>query len=179
MAIRTRSTCGSCQVLQMSLKLRCPISCPMSSTRLNPPGTCLQARPPSRSERSHQSSSGGNSSSMYRINDIRISVVSLPRSTSLIKCASTCICTISSAPRSTPQKILEYHSSSCARPSSGNSTKSASGFSSNTRENCLLSLVQFATVGVMLRNILKPTWSILVYGQPTLAVLPNTSSAHT
>ena len=104
----------------------------------------------------HQSSSGGSSSSIYRISDIRISVVSFPRRTSLIKCASTCICTISSAPRRTPQKILEYQSSSWARPSSGSSTKSASGFSSNTNENCLLSLVQFVIVGVMLRNILKP-----------------------
>ena len=65
--------------------------------------------------------------------------------------------TISSVPRSTPHKILENQSSSCARPSSGSSTKSANGFSSNTRENCLLSLVQFVTVGVMFRKILKPT----------------------
>ena len=85
-------------------------------------------------------------------------MVSLPLKTSLMKCASTCICTISSAPLSTPQKMLEYQSSSCARPSSGSSTKSASGFSSKTRENCFPSLVQFVTVGVMLRKILKPTW---------------------
>ena len=39
------------------------------------------------------SSSGGSSSSMYRINVIRISVVSLPLSTSLTKCASICIWT--------------------------------------------------------------------------------------
>lgn len=89
---------------------------------------------------------------------MRISVVSLPLSASLIKCASTCICTISRAPRSTPQKIFEYHNSSCARPSSGSSTKSARGLSSKTSENCLLSLVQFVTVGVMLRKILKPTY---------------------
>lgn len=81
----------------------------------------------------------------------------MPLNTSLIKCASTCICTISSAPLSTPQKMFEYQSSSCARPSSGSSTKSARGFSSKTSENCLLSLVQFVMVGVMLRKILKPT----------------------
>lgn len=104
-----------------------------------------------------QSSSGGSSSSIYRIKLIRISVVSFPLNTSLMKCASTCICTISSAPLSTPQKMLEYQSSSCARPSSGSSTKSARGFSSKTSENCLLSLVQFVMVGVMLRKILKPT----------------------
>lgn len=106
---------------------------------------------------SYQSSSGGNSSSMYRISETLISVVSFPRSTSLMKCASTCICTISRAPRRTPHRILEYHSSSCARPSSGSSTKSANGFSSKTRENWLLSLVQLVTWGVMLRNILNPT----------------------
>ena len=39
------------------------------------------------------SSSGGISSSIKRINVIRISVVSLPRRTSLTKCASTCMCT--------------------------------------------------------------------------------------
>ena len=65
--------------------------------------------------------------------------------------------TISSAPRSTPTSMLENHSSSCARPSSGSSTKSARGFSSKTRENCLLSLDQFVMVGVMFRKILKPT----------------------
>ena len=67
--------------------------------------------------------------------------------------------TISSAPRSTPTRMLENHSSSCARPSSGSSTKSASGFSSKMRENCLLSLDQLVIVGVMLRKILKPTYS--------------------
>lgn len=108
-------------------------------------------------EMSDQSSSGGSSSSIYRIRLIRISVVSLPLNTSLMKCASTCICTISRAPLSTPQKMLEYQSSSCERPSSGSSTKSARGFSSKTSENCLLSLVQFVMVGVMLRKILKPT----------------------
>ena len=54
--------------------------------------------------------------------------------------------------------MFENHSSSCARPSSGSSTKSANGFSSKTRENCLLSLDQFVIVGVMLRKILKPTY---------------------
>lgn len=103
------------------------------------------------------SSSTGISSSMYRIRDILISVVSFPRRTSLMKCASTCICTISRAPLSIPQKIFENHNSSCARPSSGNSTKSARGFSSKTKENCLASLVQFVTVGVILRKILNPT----------------------
>jgi hypothetical protein len=90
---------------------------------------------------------------------MRISVVSFPRSTSLMKWASTCIWTISKAPRSTPHRMLEYHSSSWARPSSGSSTKSAKGFSSKTSENCLPSPVQFAIVGVMLRKILKPTCS--------------------
>jgi hypothetical protein len=106
---------------------------------------------------SSHSSSAGISSSIYRIRDILISVESLPRNTSLMKWASTCICTISKAPLNTPQKIFEYHSSSCARPSSGSSTKSARGFSSKIRENCLLSLVQFVMVGVMLRKILNPT----------------------
>ena len=121
------------------------------------------------------------------MSDIRISVVSLPRSTSLVKCASTCMCTcarvslpssvhvyprrtISSAPLSTPTSMLENHSSSCARPSSGSSTKSASGFSSKMSENCLLSLDQLAMVGVMFRKILKPTWCLrsagrLVHGE--------------
>lgn len=66
--------------------------------------------------------------------------------------------TISSAPRNTPHRIFENHSSSWARPSSGSSTKSARGFSSNTKENCLLSLVQLVTVGVMFRKILNPTY---------------------
>jgi hypothetical protein len=65
--------------------------------------------------------------------------------------------TISSAPRNTPQRMLENQSSSWARPSSGSSTKSARGFSSNNNENCLLSAVQFVTVGVMFRKILNPT----------------------
>lgn len=118
---------------------------------------------------------------MYRIRLMRISVVSFPRSTSLIKCASTCICTISSAPRSTPHSMLEYHSSSCARPSSGSSTKSAKGFSSKTSENCLPSLVQFVIVGVMLRKILNPTCRVFRRQpsarvcqsciQPTLAII--------
>ena len=64
--------------------------------------------------------------------------------------------TISKAPFKIPQRMLENQSSSCERPSSGSSTKSASGFSSNVRENCLLSLVQFETVGVIFRNILNP-----------------------
>ncbi len=103
------------------------------------------------------SSSAGISSSMYRIRDILISVESFPFKMSLMKCASTCICTISRAPLKIPQNIFEYQSSSWALPSSGNSTKSASGFSSNIKENCLLSVVQLAIVGVMLRNILNPT----------------------
>lgn len=103
------------------------------------------------------SSSAGISSSIYLINDTLISVVSFPLKTSLMKCASVCIWTISNAPLSTPQKIFEYQSSSWALPSSGNSTKSARGFSSKINENCLLSLVQLVTTGVMLRNILKPT----------------------
>lgn len=76
--------------------------------------------------------------------------------------------TISSDPRSTPQRIFENHSSSCARPSSGSSTKSASGFSSKIRENWLLSFVQLVTVGVTFKKILKPTW--LVQCQSELAV---------
>lgn len=94
-----------------------------------------------------------------------------------MKWASTCICTytghqllipshpcevhtISKEPRRTPTSILENHSSSCARPSSGSSTKSARGFSSKMRENCLLSLDQFVIVGVMFRKILKPTFPV-------------------
>lgn len=68
------------------------------------------------------------------------------------------VLTISNAPLRTPHSMLEYHNSFWARPSSGSSTKSPNGFSSNTRENCLLSLVQLVTVGVILRNILKPTY---------------------
>lgn len=91
--------------------------------------------------------------------------------------------TISSAPRSTPTRILENHSSSCARPSSGSSTKSASGFSSKTRENCLLSLDQLVIVGVMLRKILKPTynrhvslgWMYTRFGRATFAIISETS----
>lgn len=109
--------------------------------------------------RASQSSSGGSSSSRYRTKLTLISVLSCPRSTSLTKCASTCICTISSAPLRTPHSMLEYHSSSCALPSSGSSTKSANGFSSKTKENWLLSLVQLVTCGEMLRNILKPIYS--------------------
>src|SRR5687767_14447311 len=71
--------------------------------------------------------------------------------------------TISKEPLRTPHSMFEYHSSFWARPSSGNSTKSPSGFSSNTKENCLLSLVQFVTVGVMLRKILKPTYCYQPY----------------
>lgn len=70
--------------------------------------------------------------------------------------------TISREPRNTPHRIFENHSSSCARPSSGSSTKSASGFSSKMSENWLLSLVQFVTVGVMLRKILNPTCVVSV-----------------
>ena len=71
--------------------------------------------------------------------------------------ASTRSITISSAPLNTPTSIFENHNSSCARPSSGSSTKSAKGFSSNMRENCLLSLDQFVILGVMFKKILKPT----------------------
>ena len=41
--------------------------------------------------------------------------------------------TISKAPFKIPQRMLENQSSSCERPSSGSSTKSASGFSSNCK----------------------------------------------
>lgn len=72
---------------------------------------------------------------------------------------SSSIChTISSEPLKTPHSMFENQSSSCARPSSGNSTKSARGFSSNNNENDLLSAVQFVTVGVMLRKILNPIY---------------------
>ena len=111
---------------------------------------------------------------MYLSKVTRISVVSLPRNVSLTKCASIDICTLTSqswcegvrrdfmltisrAPLSTPHRMLENHSSSWARPSSGNSTKSAKGFSSKRSEKDLLSAVQFVTVGVTLRKILKPT----------------------
>ena len=66
--------------------------------------------------------------------------------------------TISREPLRMPHNMFEYQSSSCARPSSGNSTKSARGFSSKINENCLLSLVQLVIVGVTLRKILKPTY---------------------
>lgn len=66
--------------------------------------------------------------------------------------------TISSAPRRTPQSMLEYHSSSCARPSYGSSTKSARGLSSMMSENCLLSLVQLETVGAIFKKTLNPTY---------------------
>lgn len=69
--------------------------------------------------------------------------------------------TISKAPLKTPQKMLEYHSSSWAFPSSGSSTKSARGFSSKSSVNDLLSDDQFVTTGVMLRNILKPTFEMI------------------
>lgn len=139
---------------------------------------------------SAHSSSGGISSSIYLTSDTRISVVSSPRRISLTKCASICIwtypirvsaihwhvgvtiLTISSAPRRTPHKILENHNSSCARPSSGSSTKSASGFSSKIRENWLLSLVQFVTVGEMLRNILNPTYPRLSISKIVPIVYP-------
>ena len=65
--------------------------------------------------------------------------------------------TISNDPRRTPHKMLENHSSSWARLSSGSSTKSASGFSSKIKEKDLLSLLQFVMIGVMLRKILNPT----------------------
>ena len=128
---------------------------------------------------SDYSSSGGSSSSMYLSSTIRISVVSSPRSTSLMKCASICICTcidistsslsphllptISKAPLRTPHRMFENQSSSWDLPSSGSSTKSASGFSSNIRENCLLSGDQLATTGVMFKKILKPIWTRLVF----------------
>ena len=64
-----------------------------------------------------------------------------------------------------PQKIFENHSSSCARPSSGNSTKSASGFSSNIKENCFASFVQFVMTGVIFRKILNPIYEESKYGQ--------------
>lgn len=67
--------------------------------------------------------------------------------------------TISKAPLKMPQRMFEYHNSSCARPSSGNSTKSAKGFSSKIKENCLLSADQLAIVGVMFKNILNPTFT--------------------
>ena len=128
---------------------------------------------------------------MYRIKVILISVVSFPLSTSLTNWASICIWTcalrgnksvprltngqpgaevlptISSAPLNTPQSMLEYHSSSCARPSSGSSTKSANGFSSKMSENCLLSAVQPVIVGVVLRKILKPTCERAQYDTST------------
>lgn len=74
----------------------------------------------------------------------------------VLGCGEQVNLTISNAPLSTPHKILENHSSSWARPSSGNSTKSASGFSSNNNENCLLSLVQLTIAGEIFRKILNP-----------------------
>jgi len=62
--------------------------------------------------------------------------------------------TISKAPRITPQRTLEYHSFSYG-PSSGNSAKSASGFSSNIRENDFSSAAHEVTVGVIFRYILN------------------------
>ena len=70
--------------------------------------------------------------------------------------------TISSAPLRTPQKIFENQSSSCALPSSGSSTKSANGFSSNIKENCLLSADQFVTAGVMFKKILNPIYRLIM-----------------
>ncbi|KAH3670642.1 hypothetical protein OGAPHI_001157 [Ogataea philodendri] len=54
--------------------------------------------------------------------------------------------------------MLEYHSSLVALPSSGSSTKSARGFSVNTRLNVDTSADQFVTVGTMFKNILNPTF---------------------
>lgn len=73
---------------------------------------------------------------------------------------------ISSEPLSTPTSMFENHNSSCARPSSGSSTKSASGFSSKISENCLLSLDQFVIVGVIFKKILKPTCELCVSPRP-------------
>ncbi|KAI6804622.1 hypothetical protein KC361_g220 [Hortaea werneckii] len=93
--------------------------------------------------------------------------------------------TISNAPRITPQRILLYHSSSCARPSSGNSTNSASGFSSKTNVNaCGLppwpwafsspagGPCQFLISGVTFRNILNPTLLIISATSRKLAQCP-------
>jgi hypothetical protein len=65
--------------------------------------------------------------------------------------------TISNAPLTTPLKIFEYHNSSCALPSSGNSTKSANGFSSNTSPKLFPSWLQPVTVGVTFMKTLNPT----------------------
>ena len=65
--------------------------------------------------------------------------------------------TISNAPLITPHNILEYHNSLMAL-SSGNSTNSANGFSSNINENSSLFGDQLANVGVILRKILNPTY---------------------
>jgi hypothetical protein len=62
--------------------------------------------------------------------------------------------TISNAPRMTPQRTFEYHKLSYG-PSSGNSTKSAKGFSSNIKEKDFSSAAHKVTVGVMLRYILN------------------------
>lgn len=83
--------------------------------------------------------------------------------------------TISKAPRNTPTSMFENQSSSCARPSSGSSTKSARGFSSKIKENCLLSLDQFVIVGVIFRKILKPTYKLCVSFYPFLARLDRES----
>jgi hypothetical protein len=97
---------------------------------------------------------------------IRISVRSWPFNTSLTNSACTSNCTykstpsfsnrntISNAPRMTPQRTFEYHKSSYG-PSSGNSTKSATGFSSNIKEKDFSSAAHEVTVGVMLRYILN------------------------
>lgn len=65
--------------------------------------------------------------------------------------------TISKAPLKTPQRIFEYHNSSCALPSSGNSTKSANGFSSNTSPKLFPSWLHPVTVGVTFMKTLNPT----------------------
>lgn len=149
--------------------------------------------------RNSQSSPTGTSSSKYLTNFTRISVVSSPRRTSDTNSACTCIWTlrkqisnennhkrllqtISKAPRITPHRTL-LNQSPPSRASSGNSTKSANGFSSNVnvnddptpawpRDTVLAGLLGGAdggmlcvTLGAMFKKDLKPTYldSLEVY----------------
>ena len=61
--------------------------------------------------------------------------------------------TISKDPLMTPTNKLEYHKLLCP---SGNSTKSANGFESKSKENSSPVAFQFATCGVIPKKVLNP-----------------------
>ena len=109
-----------------------------------------------------------------------ISIASCPHNVSLVSVHSTRICTISSAPRSTPHSRFEYASEPYC---SGSSTNSASGLSVSCSRNSVA--VAPTTSAVTPRNILKPALAMTSpvswkdWHVPICALARNSSTSRT